>query len=554
MSTSYLTVTDQFCGAGGSSTGAKAAGAELRLALNHWHLAIETHNTNHPEADHDCTDVSACDPRRYPSTTILITSPECTNHSIAKGKERKWRKQLELFGKVEIDPAEERSRATMWDVVRFAEYHRYQAVIVENVVDARWWEPFDAWLQAMALIGYEHQIVYFNSMFAHPTPQSRDRMYIVFWRKGLRRPNLDIRPRAHCPHCGRDVEAVQSWKSPRKAWGKYGQQYVYRCPTCANEVTPYYYCAWNAIDWTIPIPRIGDRPRPLKEKTLQRIRIGLEKFGRRSLLVNFAQSGSDASRATSDAQPWPTQTGNVHHALVTPPFTIAEGDRSSGIDEALPTQTGQQGRGLVLPAPLLVSVNHSSDRARPATDAAPTVMPQGNPAIVTPPPFIVKLRGQESAQSGEAALGTVTAGGLHHGVLLPPALLTSYYGVGGNSPIGEAVPTVTTRDRHALVVPPFLLSYYTRLSGQQAALAAMADPVPTVPGWAVHYLAQPGPTPAVEDCGFRMLQPGEIKAAMAFPADYVILGTQREQVKQAGNAVTPPVMEILVRRLAEVLG
>lgn len=39
---SYLTVTDQFCGAGGSSIGAVAAGVELKLAMNHWQLARPT--------------------------------------------------------------------------------------------------------------------------------------------------------------------------------------------------------------------------------------------------------------------------------------------------------------------------------------------------------------------------------------------------------------------------------------------------------------------------------------------------------------------------------
>lgn len=97
---SYITVTDQFCGAGGSSIGATQAGAEVRLAMNHWKLAIETHNTNFPNVDHDCTDISAVDPRRYPSTDILITSPECTNHSLAKGKPRQsqWRWSVSVCG------------------------------------------------------------------------------------------------------------------------------------------------------------------------------------------------------------------------------------------------------------------------------------------------------------------------------------------------------------------------------------------------------------------------------------------------------------------------
>ncbi|MGD9729523.1 MAG: DNA cytosine methyltransferase, partial [Nitrospiraceae bacterium] len=141
MKNSYLTATDQFCGAGGSSSGAVAAGVEVKLALNHWKLAVETHSTNFRDTMHDCTDISASDPRRYPSTDILITSPECTNHSLAKGKARKYQQQLDLFGKVTIDPAEERSRATMWDVPRFAEYHEYRIIIVENVVDARYWRP-----------------------------------------------------------------------------------------------------------------------------------------------------------------------------------------------------------------------------------------------------------------------------------------------------------------------------------------------------------------------------------------------------------------------------
>jgi predicted RNA methylase len=36
-----ITVTDLFCGAGGSSIGAEAAGARLVMAANHWRLAID---------------------------------------------------------------------------------------------------------------------------------------------------------------------------------------------------------------------------------------------------------------------------------------------------------------------------------------------------------------------------------------------------------------------------------------------------------------------------------------------------------------------------------
>jgi DNA (cytosine-5)-methyltransferase 1 len=70
-----LTVADVCCGAGGSSQGAELAGGRLRLGLHHNPLAIATHTTNFPHADHDGANVSQSDPRRYPHTDIRLASP-----------------------------------------------------------------------------------------------------------------------------------------------------------------------------------------------------------------------------------------------------------------------------------------------------------------------------------------------------------------------------------------------------------------------------------------------------------------------------------------------
>jgi hypothetical protein len=43
-----------------------------------------------------------------------------------------------------------------------------------------------------------------------------------------------------------------------------------------------------------------------------------------------------------------------------------------------------------------------------------------------------------------------------------------------------------------------------------------------------------------------MLEPHEVAAGMAFPADYIWGGTRRERVKLAGNAVTPPAARDLI--------
>ncbi|KPL90774.1 DNA cytosine methyltransferase [Herpetosiphon geysericola] len=508
-----ITVTDLFCGAGGSSTGAANAGAEIRMALNHWPLAIQTHNTNHPNADHDCTDVQACNPRRYPSTTILIASPECTEHTLAKGVKRPTR-QISLLENGKPDPAAERSRATMWDVVRFTEEHRYQAVIVENVVDARSWILYDAWLKAMHDLGYAHREVYLNSMFVWPTPQSRDRMYVVFWRKGNHAPKLDYYPLAHCEKCATNVRSVQAWKNPTKKTGKYKAQYRYLCPTCASAVTPYYFAAANAIDWGLPIQRIGDRKIPLAEKTLARIRYGLKKYA-------GYQSSAPAALYVANYSPGyckpvdqalGTITAADHHGLLIPKgYTHEVHDRrSSSTMEPLPTQTTRQELGLCIP------------------------------------PFITELRNNSTVRGIDEPLATVCAGGQHHGLLAP--FISSYYSNDTGRAIDEPLGTITTKDRHAVVAPPFTVSYY----GGRHATKELAEPLPTVPGMALHYIAQPESI-NIEDCGYRILQPNEVGAAMAFPSDYVVLGNSRERIKQFGNAVTPPVMQWLVGQVIQSL-
>lgn len=467
MKNSYITVTDQFCGAGGSSQGVRnfsnriGGGVEVKMALNHWKLAIETHNTNFPETFHDCTDISACDPRRYMSTDILITSPECTNHSLAKGK-KKVTNQLDLFERGIIDASAERSRATMWDVPRFAEYHNYNIIIVENVVDARSWIMWDAWLHAMSNLGYIHKCVYLNSQHAHPTPQSRDRMYIVFWKKGNKAPDLEFYPKAFCSCCEKDVDSFQAWKNPRRRFGKYKQQYVYRCPICANQVEPYYYAAFNLIDWTIPGTRIGDRKTELAPNTMKRIRYGLEKHGNSEFIVYL-----DHSKA---------------------------GHLVSGIDEAINTQTTAQVAAIVTRGG---GLHHG----------------------VYGLPFIVENFGTSKTKELQKPIGTITAGGINHGILSNEsvnAFLAYYYGNDQASNIIEPSGTMTTKDRIALVLKP---------TGNVN----------------------------IEDCTYRMLKPHEVKAAMAFGHDYVILGNSRDQVKQCGNAVTPPVMELLINRCVKSL-
>ena len=121
------------------------------MAANHWPKAIEVHRGNVPGARHACADVSLVDPRRYPRTDVVLASPECTHHASAKGVSHEAQQPSLFEGP---DPGAERSRATMWDVHRFVETHRYDVSIVENVVDAASWLYWPSWMSAWSDADY----------------------------------------------------------------------------------------------------------------------------------------------------------------------------------------------------------------------------------------------------------------------------------------------------------------------------------------------------------------------------------------------------------------
>jgi DNA (cytosine-5)-methyltransferase 1 len=241
----------------------------------------------------------------------------------------------------------------MWDVCRFAEYHNYEAIILENVVEAKTrWPLFDVWLTAMHTLGYHHKCVYLNSMHCHPTPQSRDRMYVVFWKKGNKAPDLDITPLAHCPKCCKDVHAIQTWKHPLKRFGKYNKQYVYCCPNDGAIVEPYYYAAFNIIDWSDQGKRIGDRPKDLSPVTKKRVLHGLAKYKDEPFFLHAAYSDHARGVVRPMVRPLFTQTTLSSQALVVPPFIIKGGQTSQpgyakSVGEALYTQETWQNMAVV---------------------------------------------------------------------------------------------------------------------------------------------------------------------------------------------------------------
>lgn len=329
--------SEQFSGGGGTCTGLELVpGTGVVVAGNHAQHTVATYRANHPSVDVRCADLSQVVPAAWPTTDALWSSPECTNHGQAKGKEHGHGEFVDgLFSSTGRDEAVIRSRATMYCVPRFAEYHQYKAIIVENVVEARQWGPkhnkgaaFDVWLAALRVWGYHHRVLYVNSAHCAALGPAaltyRDRMYVVLWHESVgRTPDFDkwTRPMAVCQQHGR-VQAIQSWKttkacSPRRPWGKYGirKQYTWRCPytSCRNAILePRTGRGADAVDWNQLGEPVGEGR--FSPNTLRKVVDGHRTYGGAPFIAELRGGGS-THRSLEEPLCTITAGGN-HHLLV----------------------------------------------------------------------------------------------------------------------------------------------------------------------------------------------------------------------------------------------
>lgn len=634
-------MTDLFAGFGGASSGAvQVPDLHVQIAANHWPLAVEVHNLNHPATDHAQVDLHLEDPRFFPATDVLWASPECTAWSQAGGgKHGPLTGKLaepDLFTVLDEDDlltSDEdeatRSRLLMFDVLRFIEHHRYAAVIVENVVDiatqAKYARAWAAWRRGLTNLGYEFRVISLNSMHAQalgmPAPQSRDRLYIVAWPKGNQAPDVErfIRPAAYCPRCGRVGESRQAWK-PGRTVGKYRSQYRYVCaaPGCGTIVEPGWLPAAAAIDWTLTGTRIGDRAKPLAPKTIARIKAGIARYWAPFHL----EAGGNQYDAADPRHPrhrdphgyyraWPVEEVlRVLHAseskALLVPVEGRDGKQARSAGESLRTLTTRAETALAM-MPFLAELRGGSSDARTAWAALATITAGGNHhALITPSggtwnddarPIDDPLRALTTREAyglvvtnnhqnrargvGEALATLTTATGGGQGMLTPAfltqfrervrdldphsehlptivadganhALLTPYYGASDTAkPTDRPVGTLTTHDKYGLV-----MRNNTARDGERWAATPVDEYLRTLTtaGHQSLITADDITDTQVEDCYFRMLEPAEIGAGMAFDRDYKVLGSRRDQVKGYGNAVTPPAARDLVACVAESLG
>ncbi|MGB7345499.1 MAG: DNA (cytosine-5-)-methyltransferase [Pirellulaceae bacterium] len=199
---------DMFCGGGGSSRGASLAGTKLVGSLDMWGAAAQTHSLNFPDAVSYRMKAGSLCPNRVQLETggvdLLLASPECTNHSVAKGNK----------------PRCEKSKATAFQVIRFAKVLQPRWIVVENVIQMERWSRFPEWRRKLERLGYKIDLGVLDARF-HATPQSRRRLFVVADREAepqLAQPGNLTQKTVERSVIGRGDNQSDPWRfSPLKA-------------------------------------------------------------------------------------------------------------------------------------------------------------------------------------------------------------------------------------------------------------------------------------------------------------------------------------------------
>ncbi len=516
----YL-IIDGFAGGGGASVGIEMAlGRSVDIAINHDPAAILMHKTNHPHTIHLTEDIFKVDLQKYTKgrhVGLAWFSPDCRSFSKAKGSA----------------PRSASIRMLPWAVFHHAQKILPDVIIMENVEEIQQWGPLDEsgrpikelegteynrFITAMKSLGYvfdSKELVAAD----YGAPTTRKRWYAIFRRDGL--PIV--------------------W--PKPTHSKDG----------INRLKP-----WVPVSSVLDFSNIGKsifgRKKPLADKTMNRIARGFDKYVVRNadpfiIQVGYGERKGQKPRCNSINQPLGTiVAGAVKHALITPALTPF-------VDKAYAGNYKGCGSATDNPLSAITTVDHNR--------------------LITP--YIIQYHSEKNdkdvrGQEVNRPIQTIDTSNRYAQV---SAFLTKFYKTGTGQSIDEPLHTITTSPGHfgmvsvltvkledlikagvdeetaqkCTWVSKFLIEYY----GTSIA-SAVTDPLPTITTkdrFALITIL--GDNYAVLDIYLRMLTPEELKMAQGFPKDYIIDRDYRwrpypikEQVARIGNSVVPVMAKALV--------
>jgi len=526
-------IIDNFAGGGGASTGIEQAlGRSIDIAINHDPEALSMHAANHPDTRHLCESVWAVDIAAVVAgrpVALCWFSPDCKHFSKAKG------------GK----PVEKHIRGLAWVALKWAGIAKPRVIVLENVEEFQDWGPlvddrpcprrkgmtFKRWVTQLRNLGYA---VDWRELRAcdFGAPTIRKRLFVI---------------------ARRDGEPI-TW--PDQTHAPEGDMFC----------EPYRTAA-DCIDWNLPCAsiflskeegRAVGVNRPLAEATMRRIARGVKRYvidAAEPFIVSLTHQGGD--RTESIHEPFRTVTGarRGEKALVTPFLAKHYGGViGSDLREPVSTVTSIDHNALVVPHITRFNQNGEGHGMREPFD---TVM-AGAPRFGMVAAFLSSYYGAKSASDarGSAINDPIATQPTENRHALVASHLMKLRGTcRDGQPIDEPMATVSAQGTHLSEVRAFLMKYYGTDQNPR-----LQDPMPTITSKDRMALVMVHGHPyVIADIGMRMLAPRELFRAQGFPDGYIInrgrsVQTGRwtglsktAQVRMCGNSVSPPLAEAIVR-------
>ncbi|MEO0035377.1 MAG: hypothetical protein RLZZ501_1400, partial [Pseudomonadota bacterium] len=549
--------------------------------VNHDEVAIAAHRALNPHTRHVQADIFEVDPLvavRGRRVGQLWASPDCRDHSVAKGGA----------------PRSPRVRSMPWQVCRWVGVLRRhhlgpEVVYLENVREIRGWGPLIAKRDRAT-----GRVIKLDGTVAAPgervpvreqqlvrDPRRAGRTYRA-WVRHMERLGATYEDRDLCcadygvPTTRKRLFGVAHFDGRRPVWPDLTHAQRDSAAVQAGRLLPHVPAA-SIIDWSLPLPSIFDRARPLAPATLRRIAVGMQRFvleAERPFLIHTTHHGE---RAPLDpAEPAPTITGAHRGELaVVGAAVIGCGGRSGqvppmDVGDALNTSTTKEDRCVLAAHMIQTGYGEREGQAPRALDAERPIgtmvagggkhaavgawMVQHNTGVIghaaadglstmttlgtqqqVAGAFMVHQRGTGAATSPEDSARTITTGGGRGGdhIGVGAAFLTEYYGTGGQQCAADkALNTLSTVDRFAVTwaagaVPPLPADQLAR--ARQVAEFLRAQGV-----WSGGEIVTLGPW-VIVDIGMRMLRPEEAAAAHELRMPAAITLPKRDR---AGAIVT----------------
>jgi DNA (cytosine-5)-methyltransferase 1 len=483
-------VIDSFAGGGGASEGLVAAiGRAPDIAINHDAEALAMHKLNHPESMHVLEDVWKADLKKLVgrrSVGLLWASPDCRHFSRAKGG----------------TPVSKRVRSLAWIVCKWAREVKPDVIMLENVREFAEWGPLvPRWeCRNCEWKGTEGQVVHkpkshrcphCNSKRISPTENSipcpkRKGLTFRRWRGQLQRLGYVVQHRTlNAADFGAPTDRKRLFLVARRdgkpiVW----PQATHAAPSKLDRYALFerplpHRTAAEIIDWDVPALSIFATPeqaaawgkahgraapkRPLKDKTLRRIALGIKRYVLDSPKPFIVQCdhGGEGFRGQSLERPLATVAGDHGFGLVTPFIAHAQngsGERFRGqaVADPLATVTAKpEGGGFALVTPFLSKYHGqkgAESRCLPLDEPINVVDTQPRYGLVAPT-LIQTGYGERAGQAPrvpglDKPLGTIVTGQKH--ALVAATLAKFYGGVVGHAP-DRPIGTITAADHHGLV-------------------------------------------------------------------------------------------------------